>query len=81
METLICLIFLLLKNEMQNEEVPGYTKSVNNNQWLYSQKTVNLVHEYSMKFPKLFQLMNQQTNTQTNPLFESELCADQKVGT
>lgn len=50
-----------------------------NNQWLYSQKAVNLVHEYSMKFPKLFQLMNQQTNAQTDPLFESELCADQKV--
>lgn len=63
---------------MQNEEVPGYTKSMNN-QWLYSQKAVNLVHEYSMKFPKLVELMNQQTNTQTDPLFESELCADQKV--
>lgn len=24
-------------------------------------------------------MMNQQTNAQTDPLFESELCADQKV--
>lgn len=32
-----------------------------------------------MKFPRLFQLMNRQTNAQTDPLFESELCEGQKV--
>lgn len=32
-----------------------------------------------MKFPRLFQLMNSQSNPQNQPLFESELCEGQKV--
>ena len=62
----------------QNEEVPGYTKSVNN-QWLYSQEAINLVHTYAEKFPILFQLMNKQNNAHTDPLFEEELNVGKKV--
>lgn len=71
-------IGLQLKHFKQNEEVPGYTKSVNN-QWLYSQEAINVVHEYSMKFPQLFKLMNRQSNAQSDPLFESELNGEKKV--
>lgn len=63
----------------QNEEIPGYTKSVRN-QWVYSQEAINLVQSYAMKFPILFQLMNKQSNVQTDPLFESELNVGLKVG-
>lgn len=72
----ICINMLHLN--FQNEEVPGYTKNINN-QWLYSQAAVDVVHEYTMKFPKLFQLMNKQSNAMSDPIFESELGVSQEV--
>ncbi|XP_031621171.1 5'-3' exoribonuclease 1 [Contarinia nasturtii] len=68
---------LQFKHFKQNEEVPGYTKSFNN-QWLYSQETINVVQSYAMKFPQLFQLMNKQGKAQSDPIFESDLNADKK---
>lgn len=62
----------------QNEEVPGYTRSLNN-QWLYSQAAIDVVDTYAEKFPRLFEMMDQQTNAQTDPIFESDLCDGQKV--
>lgn len=62
----------------KNEELPGYTKSIRN-QWLYSEEAIELVHSFASKFPRLFQLMNKQGNSQTDPLFESELNDGLKV--
>lgn len=50
-----------------------------NNQWLYSQAAIDVVQEYALKFPKLFQLMNKQSNALNDPIFESELNNNQKV--
>lgn len=71
-------IGLNLKHLKQNEEVPGYTKSANN-QWLYSQNAINLVHSYYQKFPKLFELMNSQSNGMNSFIFESELNEGREV--
>lgn len=44
--------------------------------WLYSQKTVDLVQEYVLKFPKIFEALNHQGRDQGDYLFESDLAAD-----
>lgn len=41
--------------------------------WLYSQKTVDLVQEYALKFPKVFEMLNQQSKNASGFLFESDL--------
>lgn len=66
---------LQLKHFKQNEEVPGYVKSTGN-QWLYSQKTVDLIQAYAMKFPRLFELIGSKNDF----VFESELNAGRKAG-
>lgn len=66
-------IGLQLKHFKQNEEVPGYVKSTGN-QWLYSQKAVELIQAYAMKFPRLFELIGSKSDF----VFESELNAGRK---
>lgn len=48
---------LNLKFNVKNQETPGFTKKVNNN-WLYSEKTVNLIREYMEFCPKIFEYLN-----------------------
>lgn len=69
---------LNLKHLKQNEEIPGYTKSMSN-QWFYSQNAIDLVDSYYQKFPKLFELMNKQSNGGNDFIFESELNAGRQV--
>lgn len=47
-----------------------YTRCEGRN-WLYSQKTVDLVQQYVLKFPKVFELLNKQGKTDF--IFESDL--------
>lgn len=48
---------LNLKFNVKNQETPGYTRKVNNN-WLYSEKTVNLIREYMEFCPKIFEILS-----------------------
>lgn len=45
------------------------------NQWLYSQKAVDVVQSYAMKFPRLFELLTSKADF----VFESELNAGREV--
>ncbi|XP_076358060.1 5'-3' exoribonuclease pacman isoform X2 [Tachypleus tridentatus] len=47
-------IGLNLKFNKRNEEIPGYSKKINNI-WLYSDKAVEVMKEYIEKFPILFE--------------------------
>lgn len=65
---------LQLKFPKNNEEVVDYTRhsSYQQNQWMYSQKAIDLVNAYWNRFPKLFELLNSRSH-QNDMLFESEL--------
>lgn len=49
-------IGLNLKFNLKNQETPGFTKKVNNN-WMYSEKTVNLIKDYIEFCPKIFEYL------------------------
>lgn len=58
----------------QNEELADYSRQENGN-WLYSQKTIDLVYEYWQKFPKLFEILNTSNQNQkgnSDFIFESD---------
>ncbi|XP_036149459.1 5'-3' exoribonuclease 1 isoform X2 [Monomorium pharaonis] len=59
---------LNLKFNKKNEEVPGYTRK-DNSQWLYSQKAVELIRNYMIKCPNLFERLAQNV---TNDIFQEE---------
>lgn len=64
---------LQLKFPKNNEEVVDYTRHVSyQNQWLYSQKAIDLVNAYWTRFPRLFELLNSRSH-QNEMIFESEL--------
>lgn len=64
---------LQLKFPKYNEEVADYTRHVSyQNQWMYSQKAVDLVNAYWTRFPRLFELLNSRSH-QNDMIFESEL--------
>lgn len=64
---------LQLKFPKNNEEVVDYTRHVSyQNQWLYSQKAIELVNAYWTRFPRLFELLNSRSH-QNDMIFESEL--------
>lgn len=48
---------LNLKFNVKNQETPGFTRKVNNN-WLYSEQTVNLIKEYMQYWPEIFEYLN-----------------------
>lgn len=50
-------IGLNLKFNKRNEEIPGYTKKINNT-WYYSDKVVNVMKNYMEKFPFIFDYLN-----------------------
>ncbi|XP_071451218.1 5'-3' exoribonuclease 1 [Hetaerina americana] len=56
-------IGLNLKFNKRNEEVPGFTKKDNNNTWLYSDKSIELLSEYIKTFPDLFSYLSEHTET------------------
>ncbi|XP_072761689.1 5'-3' exoribonuclease 1 isoform X2 [Anoplolepis gracilipes] len=59
---------LNLKFNKKNEEMPGYTRK-ENSQWLYSAKAVELIRNYMMKCPNLFERLAQNV---TNDIFQEE---------
>ncbi|EZA57402.1 hypothetical protein DMN91_008681 [Ooceraea biroi] len=61
-------IGLNLKFNKKNEEVPGYTRK-ENGQWLYSTKAVDLIRNYMMKCPDLFERLAQNV---TNDIFQEQ---------
>lgn len=61
-------IGLNLKFNKKREEVPGYTQYDGVN-WLYSSKTVALVHAFMDKFPSLFEYLQ---NSGGNDVFFEE---------
>ncbi|XP_017777725.1 PREDICTED: 5'-3' exoribonuclease 1 [Nicrophorus vespilloides] len=68
-------IGLNLKFNKKNEEVPGYTKKENT--WLYSNKAVDLVREYTQKYPKLFKFLAGHPNDDV--YFEADLFPEDKA--
>lgn len=46
-----------LKLNKKNKETPGYTKKVNNC-WLYTEKTAELVEQYTEKFPEVLEFLS-----------------------
>lgn len=63
-------IGLNLKLNKRNEEIPGYTKKVEG-QWLYTQKSINLVRDYMQFCPELFTYLS--THLGNDIFYESEL--------
>ncbi|XP_012226430.1 5'-3' exoribonuclease 1 [Linepithema humile] len=61
-------IGLNLKFNKKNEEMPGYTRK-DNSQWLYSTKAVELIRNYMVKYPDLFERLAQNV---TNDIFQEE---------
>ncbi|XP_070510791.1 5'-3' exoribonuclease 1 isoform X2 [Cardiocondyla obscurior] len=59
---------LNLKFNKRNEEVSGYTKK-ENTQWLYSMKAIELIRNYMVKCPKLFERLAKNV---TNDIFQEE---------
>lgn len=59
---------LNLKFNKKNEEMPGYTRK-ENSQWLYSAKAIELIRNYMMKCPNLFERLAQNV---TNDIFQEE---------
>ncbi|XP_011642826.1 5'-3' exoribonuclease 1 [Pogonomyrmex barbatus] len=59
---------LNLKFNKRNEEVPGYTRK-ENSQWLYSTKAIELIRNYMVKCPNLFERLAQNV---TNDIFQEE---------
>lgn len=49
-------IGLNLKFTRKHEEIPGYTRKINDN-WLYSDKAVQLVKQYGELCPRLFEYL------------------------
>lgn len=47
-----------LKFNKTNKEVPGFSrKDANDNQWLYSQRTVECIEQFMCAFPELFDFL------------------------
>lgn len=64
---------LQFKFPKHNEELVDYTRHKSyQNQWLYSQKAVDLVNAYWTRFPRLFELLNSRSQ-HNDTIFESEL--------
>lgn len=61
---------LNLKLNKKNEEIPGYTKKIEG-QWLYSQKSINLVRDYMKHCPELFSYIT--AHLGNDIFYESEL--------
>eukprot|EP00039_Didymoeca_costata_P026411 m.15885 g.15885 ORF g.15885 m.15885 type:complete len:1314 (+) comp5516_c0_seq1:151-4092(+) len=59
---------LKLKSNKQDTYALGYVKRTDNGQWLLSQATVDIILEYVKKFPKLFEIL--ENNFNENELFE-----------
>lgn len=54
---------LCLKFNKRNEEIGGYTKRDEENNWLYSSKVVDILYEYIEKFPEVFDYLFSKTNS------------------
>ncbi|XP_076630209.1 5'-3' exoribonuclease pacman [Colletes latitarsis] len=70
-------IGLNLKFNKKNEEVPGYTRK-ENGQWLYSSKAVDLIRNYMVKCPELFERL---TQIVSNDVFMEDNLFDKGSGT
>lgn len=71
-------IGLNLKFNKKNEEVPGFTRK-ENNMWLYSRKSVELLKEYVEKFPEVFEHISRQTSDDVyddKDIFRGDNCSD-----
>ncbi|XP_012270708.1 5'-3' exoribonuclease 1 [Orussus abietinus] len=68
---------LNLKFNKKNEEVPGYTRK-ENNQWLYSAKSIELIRNYMVQCPDLFERLGQ--NSVNDIFHESELFPSGSTG-
>ncbi|XP_064610977.1 5'-3' exoribonuclease 1-like [Liolophura sinensis] len=65
-------IGLNLKFNKRNEEVPGFTKKVEN-QWLYSNKALDAVSQYFRRFPQLFDFISRQERGGPDFYFEEDV--------
>lgn len=61
---------LNLKFNVKNMETPGFTKKINNN-WMYSDKTVQLVKDYMEFCPNVFECLNY--NPKADSLFKEDI--------
>lgn len=57
------IIFHVFKFNKRNEEIGGYTKRDEENNWLYSSKVVDILYEYIEKFPEVFDYLFSKTNS------------------
>ncbi|XP_070562062.1 5'-3' exoribonuclease 1-like isoform X2 [Ptychodera flava] len=65
-------IGLNLKFNKKNKEVPGFTKkNEEDNLWLYSYQTLDLIAEYISKYPALFEYIAQ--NAQNDNFYEEDV--------
>ncbi|XP_065219617.1 5'-3' exoribonuclease 1 isoform X2 [Planococcus citri] len=64
-------IGLNLKFSRRNQHLPGYTKRNENNQWLYSDKTIALIQEYHDAFPDVFRYLSE--NSDKDNIFKTHL--------
>lgn len=71
-------IGLNLKFNVKNLETPGFTKKINNN-WMYSEKTVQLVKEYMKFCPDVFECLNY--NPKADSLFKEDLFPEDRYVT
>ncbi|XP_003702478.2 5'-3' exoribonuclease pacman [Megachile rotundata] len=69
-------IGLNLKFTKKNEEIPGYTRK-ENGQWLYSSKVIDLIRDYMVKCPDLFERLSQNI---TNDFFMEENLFNKDTG-
>ena len=52
-------------------QLPGYTKRNENNQWLYSDKTIALIQEYAEAFPDVLRYLSE--NSDKDNIFKTDL--------
>lgn len=64
---------LQLKFNKSNEEVIGYTRKLNGNNWMYSPQVIKVVQDYVEKFPDLFQALSRRSASSNDVFFELDL--------
>ena len=66
-------IGLNLKFNKKNEEVCGYTKRTDQNGWVYSTKTIEIINQYFVLFPQLFDYLGAGKNVQSDMYHHSDV--------
>jgi len=64
------------QHNKKNEEVCGFSKRGEDNNWIYSSKTVTAINDYMTNFPEIFEYLAKSGNLSNDMFHHSDVFPD-----